>query len=240
MTVSLTSCPAVRRRGPPPTSTHRPYGEGHHRTRGLGPLWREGAPGAARPQDRHHLQRPTPWPSRRWPPGSPEASGDEWLHRASNRWRRIRSLAWANAASAVRYGSVSWHAVEVNIGDQEDLPRPPMRTSARPAYSGRWSRSVTDRSPTEPFAVDGVAVSECCTASSLASWGGGSKPRIKSLSGTGPQRFVGIRVRAECQAPPVAVDPRRCARRGQPQARQCPADRAPPGPPRGGSSAPPA
>src|SRR5713226_6918575 len=68
-----------------------------------------------------------------------------------------------------------------------------MRTSARPAYSGRWSRSVTDRSPTEPFAVDGVAVSECCTASSLASWGGGSKPRIKSLSGTGPQRFVGIR-----------------------------------------------
>ena len=41
---------------------------------------------------------------------------------------RIRSLAWANAASAVLYGSVSWHAVEVNIGDQEDLPRPPMRT----------------------------------------------------------------------------------------------------------------
>ncbi len=81
--------PAVRRRGPPPTSTHRPYGEGHHRTRGLGPLWREGAPGAARPQDRHHLQRPTPWPSRRWPPGSPEASGDEWLHRASNRWPRF-------------------------------------------------------------------------------------------------------------------------------------------------------
>src|SRR6266851_10402697 len=48
MTVSLTSCPAVRRRGPPPTSTHRPYGEGHHRTRDLGHLWREGAPGAAR------------------------------------------------------------------------------------------------------------------------------------------------------------------------------------------------
>ncbi len=47
---------------------------------------------------------------------------------------RIRSLAWANAASAVRYGSVSWHAVEVNIGDQEDLPRPPMRTSARSVY----------------------------------------------------------------------------------------------------------
>jgi hypothetical protein len=89
MTVSLTSCPAVRRRGPPPTSTHRPYGEGHHRTRELGHLWREGAPGAARPQDRHHLQRPTPWPSRRWPPGSPEASGDEWLHRASNRWPRF-------------------------------------------------------------------------------------------------------------------------------------------------------
>src|SRR5260370_1577722 len=58
MTVSLTSCPAVRRRGPPPTSAHRPYGKGHHRTRGLGPLWREGAPGAGRPQDRHHLQRP--------------------------------------------------------------------------------------------------------------------------------------------------------------------------------------
>jgi hypothetical protein len=42
---------------------------------------------------------------------------------------RIRSLAWANAASAVRYGSVSWHAVEVNIGGQEDLPQPSMRTT---------------------------------------------------------------------------------------------------------------
>jgi len=31
-----------------------------------------------------HLSAPTPWPSRRWPPGSPEAFGDEWLHRASN------------------------------------------------------------------------------------------------------------------------------------------------------------
>jgi hypothetical protein len=89
MAVSLTSCPVVRRRGPPPTSAHRPFGEGHHRTRGQGPLWREGAPGAGRPQDRHHLQRPTSWPSRCWPPGSPEASGDEWLHRASNRWPRF-------------------------------------------------------------------------------------------------------------------------------------------------------
>ena len=89
MTVSLTSCPAVRRRGPPPTSARRPFGEGHHRTRGLGPLWREGAPGAGRPQDRHHLQRPTSWPSRCWPPGSPEASGEERLHRASNRWPRF-------------------------------------------------------------------------------------------------------------------------------------------------------
>jgi len=35
-------------------------------------------------------------------------------------------LAWANAASAVTYGSVGWHAVEVSIGGQEDLPHPPM------------------------------------------------------------------------------------------------------------------
>ena len=35
-------------------------------------------------------------------------------------------LAWANAAAAVTYGSVGWHAVEVSIGGQEDLPRPSM------------------------------------------------------------------------------------------------------------------
>jgi hypothetical protein len=172
MTVSLTSCRAVRRRGPPPASAHRPYGKGHHRTRGLGPLGREGAPGAGRPQDRHHLQRPTSWPSRCWPPGSPEASGDEWLHRASKQVAssccRIRSLAWANAASAVRYGSVSWHAVEVNIGGQEDLPRPSMRTPGAEVVRGRWRRSVVGRSRMEPLAAGGVAVLARCTASGSA------------------------------------------------------------------------
>jgi hypothetical protein len=50
----------------------------------------------------------------------------------------------------------------INVGG---LVTPSMRTSARPVYGGRWSRSVTDSSPTRPPAVDGVAVFGCCPAS---------------------------------------------------------------------------
>ena len=68
---------------------------------------------------------------------------------------------------------------------------PSMRTSARSVYGGRWSRSVTDSSPTQPFAVDGVAVFECCTASGSAGCAGrDSKPRIKSLTGPCSSRFA--------------------------------------------------
>lgn len=36
----------------------------------------------------------------------------------------MRSLAWANAASAIPCGSVRWHAVEVDSGGQEVLAAP--------------------------------------------------------------------------------------------------------------------
>jgi hypothetical protein len=81
---------------------------------------------------------------------------------------RIRSLAWANAGLAVRYGSVSWHAVEINIDVQEDLSRPSMRTRGAEVVRGRWCRSMIARSPTEPLEVGGVAVLACCTVSGSA------------------------------------------------------------------------
>ena len=40
-----------------------------------------------------------------------------------------------------------------------------MRTPGGEVVGGRWGRSVIDRRPSRPFAVDGVAVFECCTAS---------------------------------------------------------------------------
>ena len=76
---------------------------------------------------------------------------------------RIRSLAWANAASAVRYGSVSWHAVEGNTGGQEDLPGRSMRTSAKSVGEGRWGRSRVAGGLWAPFQVACVAVLDCCT-----------------------------------------------------------------------------
>jgi hypothetical protein len=53
----------------------------------------------------------------------------------------IRSLACAKVDSAIRCGSVRWHAVEVNLGGQEVLPRPSMRTSRTAIVDGRWCRS---------------------------------------------------------------------------------------------------
>jgi hypothetical protein len=170
MTVSLTSCPAVRRRGPPPTSAHRPFGETTE-------------PGAWIPsgvkvrQARDGLKIDTTCSAQR--PG--RVDGGRLAHPrprvTSGRIApqigglvccRIRSLAWVNANSAVRYGSISWHAVKVNIGGQEDLPRPSIRTSARPVYSGRCGKSAADRSPSKPRAVHDVAVLRSCTASGLA------------------------------------------------------------------------
>ena len=76
---------------------------------------------------------------------------------------RIRSLAWANAASAVRYGSVSWHAVEGHTGGQEDLPGRSMRTSAKSVGEGRWARSNVAGGQWPPHRVARGAVLDCCT-----------------------------------------------------------------------------
>ncbi len=190
MTVSLTSCPAVRRRGPPPTSAHRPFGEGHHRTRGLRPLWREGAPGAGRPQDRHHLQRAASRPSRRWPPGSPEASGDEWLRRASDRWPRFVVVCGRWPGPTLPRLSAAARSAGMRL-----RPTLVVRSTCRaPRCELSAARSLVvvgaghpcGRSLSEAFTADCVAVLLCCTAPGVAVKLHGQDCGLKSLRGTGP------------------------------------------------------
>ena len=163
MTVSLTSCPMVRRRGPPPTSARRPFGEGHHRTR----AWVPSGVKVRQVQDGLKIdttcsaQRPGrvgagrlahPRPRARSGCIAPQIGGPVLLS--------YTVAGLGQRSSAVRYGSVSWHAVEGNTGGQEDLPRPSMRTIGNPVNEGRLRRW-----PDQPqrSGIDGGRLG-CCTS----------------------------------------------------------------------------
>ena len=98
--------------------------------KGPGSLWREGAPGAGQPQDRHHLQRPTSWPRRCWPPVSAylndwiDGYGDQAPHaaRLSGLVAAVRHTAHrppahpGRAATTLLLSGVPVHVVAARMG----------------------------------------------------------------------------------------------------------------------------